>query len=110
MITLVVSLLFAGIVSVIVTDESELAEIVQDAVQAALKRVLPSAIAQATEKPYLTKSELMRLTGWSARQVEYKKSKREIPFVRRGRLVLFPTQDVFAYLEEGRVPAKGETT
>ncbi len=110
MITLIVSLLFAGIVSVIVTDELELAEIVQDAVQAALKRVLPSAIAQATEKPYLTKSELMQLTGWSARQVEYKKSRREIPFVKRGRLVLFPTQDVFAYLEEGRVPAKGETT
>ena len=79
---------------------------VREEVQAVLKEVLPQVIRQAIEKPYLTKSELQQLTGWSSRQIEYKKSRREIPFVKRGRLVLFPTEDVFAYLEEGRVPAK----
>ncbi len=88
-----------------ITSRNELDAAVSEAVEAALTRALPEAIRRATTKPYLTKSELMQLTGWSARQVEYKKSRREIPFIRRGRLVLFPTEDVFAYLEEGRVPA-----
>lgn len=72
----------------------------------ALRRTLPAAIKQATTKPYLTKAELMELTGWSSRQVEYKKSKRELSYVKRGRLVLFPSDEVFAYLEAGRVPAR----
>ena len=95
-----------GTTDVAVLTPEQVRTAVREEVHAALKTVLPLAIRQAMEKPYLTKSELMQLTGWSSRQVEYKKSKREIPFIRRGRLVLFPTQDVFAYLEEGRVPAK----
>jgi len=92
--------------TVIVTSREDLEAAVADAVEGVLKRVLPEAVRRATTKPYLTKRDLMQLTGWSSRQVEYKKSKREIPYIKRGRLVLFPTEDVFAYLEEGRVPVK----
>ena len=78
---------------------------IADAVASAIETRLPDIVRRATQKPYLTKRELMDLTGWSARQVEYKKSKRELPFVRRGRTVLFPTEEVYAYLKEGYVPA-----
>lgn len=92
--------------TIIVATRETILELIHDAVSTALKEHLPEALERATAKPYLTKSELMELTGWSSRQVEYKKSSREIPFIRRGRLVLFPTDDIYSYLEEGRVPAR----
>lgn len=92
--------------TIIVTSQEALNNAIQDALDAALKEQLPEVIRRATTKAYMTKPELMELTGWSSRQVEYKKSQRSIPFVRQGRLVLFPTEDVFAYLDEGYVPAR----
>ena len=92
--------------TIIVTSQDALNDAIQSALHAALKEQLPEIVRQATTKQYLTKKELMHLTGWSSRQVEYKKSSREIPFVRQGRLVLFPTLEVFAYLDQGYVPSK----
>ena len=92
--------------TIIVTTKEVLELMIHEAVSIALRESLPEAVRQATTKPYLTKKELMELTGWSSRQVEYKKSSREIPYIRRGRLVLFPTEDVHRYLEKGRVSAK----
>lgn len=89
-----------------ITSRTELDAAVAEAVETAILRVLPDAIRRATLKPYLTKKELMELTGWSDRQVEYKKANREISFVRRGRSVLFPSREVTAYLNEGYVPAR----
>ena len=89
--------------TIIVATKDDIERIVHQALNKALNEYLPEALNRALAKPYLTKSELMDLTGWSSRQVEYKKSSREIPFIRRGRLVLFPTQEIYSYLEEGRV-------
>ena len=89
--------------TVIVTTQEALNNAIQEALDAALKNRLPEAVRRATTKAYLTKPELMELTGWSSRQIEYKKSKREIPFTRNGRLVLFPTEEVYAYLDQGYV-------
>lgn len=91
---------------VAVLTEASLRDLVSEGVQEALSEALPTALRQATEKKYLTKRELMDLTGWSARTVEYKKTKRQIPFIRQGRTILFPTEEVYAWLEEGRVEAK----
>ena len=92
--------------TIIVASKEDLNNAIQSALQVALKEHLPAVVRQATMKSHLTKPELMELTGWSSRQVEYKKSQRELPYIRRGRLILFPTQDVFAYLDQGYVPAK----
>lgn len=92
--------------TVIVTSRDALQDAVTEALKSALDQHLPEAIQRATSKPYLTKPELMKLTGWSSRQVEYKKSRREIPFVRQGRLVLFPTDEIYAYLNQGYVPPR----
>lgn len=87
-------------------SREDLQAAISEAVRAAVATAIPEAVRAATTKPFLTKAELMDLTGWSARQVEYKKSRRELPFVRRGRTVLFPTDEVHAYLREGYVPAR----
>ena len=90
----------------ILTTPEAVRAAVAEAFTEELRPELTRMIRQAILPPYLTKRKLRELTGWSDRQVEYKKSKREIPFVRRGRLVLFPTDEILAYLEAGRVPAK----
>jgi len=71
-----------------------------------LKPDLVQAIRQGVMSPFLTKAKLKDLTGWSDRQIAYKRSRREIPFVQRGRLILFPTDEIIAYLDEGYVPAR----
>ena len=92
--------------NVFITSSEALKEAIQSALNAALKEQLPSIVRKATSKKYLTKKELMALTGWSARQVEYKKSRREIPFIRQGRLVLFPTDELDAFFLKGYVPSQ----
>lgn len=91
---------------VIVTSQAALQAAVSEAVERHLSQILPDLVRRATAEPYLTKSRLKELTGWSDRQIEYKKANREIPFVRRGRTILFPTEAVYAYLEAGRVPIR----
>ncbi|GAB5519714.1 MAG: hypothetical protein RhofKO_19650 [Rhodothermales bacterium] len=93
---------------IVVTTSAQLQAVVCLAVAEAIAKQLPQAIQRGIAKPYMTKLEVMDLTGWSSRQVEYKKQRRELPFIRRGRTVLFPTDDVYAYLESGRVPARGK--
>jgi len=90
----------------VLTSEAQLKAALAAVVRDAIGEMVPEMIRRATAKPYLTKAELMQLTGWSSRQVEYKKEKRELPFVRRGRTVLFPSEAVQAYLDEATVPAR----
>jgi len=78
---------------------------VQAAVEAALTRVLPSIIRRATLPPYLTRSQFSELSGMSARKIDYMRSKGQMPYVKRGRTVLFKTTDIESYLSEGEVPA-----
>ncbi len=94
----------------IVTTPDAIREALRPELRGMLLEILPDAIRRATAKEYLTKAELMKLTGWSSRQVEYKKERRALTFVRRGRTVLFPSEAVFAYLEEAVVPAKHEAS
>lgn len=84
----------------------DLSALIERAVEAAVSRAVPPAVERGTRRPYMTKAELMELTGWSSRTVEYRKAQRQIPYVRQGRTVLFPTGEVEAYLRAGYVPVK----
>jgi len=81
------------------------------ALEAALHKALVGPVAEAIRRsklpPYLGRKEVMDLTGWSDRKLSYLQSKRRLPYVKRGRTVLFRTADVEAFLMEGYVPAKG---
>ena len=92
----------------IVTDEAGLRQIVQQAVEEALRHHLPPIVREATEKPWLTKGELKRLTGWSDRTIQHLRDTRQIPFAQHGRKILYPTGDVLAFLKEHRVEPRLE--
>ncbi len=81
------------------------AEAVQPAVVAALKQALPEILRRAALPPLLTRQQVMELTGWSERKLAYLQAQRRLPYLKRGRSVLFKTEDVEAFLAEGYVPA-----
>jgi excisionase family DNA binding protein len=85
-----------------------LREEVRAAVEAAITARLPEVIRRASLPPYLTRAEVCALTGWSERKVDYLRAERRLPFIRRGRTVLFPTSEVEAFLDAGHVPMRGE--
>ncbi len=87
-------------------DRESVVEATMEGARRVLNEILPDVIRKASTKPYLTKAELIKLTGWSSRKIEYLKSRRQIPFIKRGRSILFPTEDIYDWLEEGRVQAE----
>ena len=80
------------------------------AIAAAVRSAVPDAVAdgvrRALRKEYLTAPEVCEVTGWSRRKLAYLKARRELPFVQRGRTLLFPTSDLEAYLQAGYVSAR----
>ena len=87
-----------------------LAQALRPAVVEVLADVLPEQVRRALSKPYLTVPEVMDLTGWSKRKVEYLRERREVDFIKRGRTVLFPAQAIYDHLDAGLVPARPKTT
>jgi hypothetical protein len=81
-------------------------EVVLPEVRSTIVDALPEVARRAQLPPNLTKRQLQQLTGWSPRKIDYLRERREIPFIKRGRTVLFPTAEIEQYLGEGYVPAK----
>lgn len=79
---------------------------VQPAVAAALAAAMPEILRRAALPVYLSRQQVMEMTGWSDRKLAYLQAKRRLAFVKRGRTVVFRTADVEAYLGDGYVPAK----
>ena len=72
-------------------------------VEDALRRALPEVVRRAQIPPYLTRRQVLAITGWSDRRLSYLQAERRIPFIKRGRTVLFRAADVERYLMEGFV-------
>ncbi len=90
-------------IAIVSLDDLEL--VVTKALDRSLRDILPTLLGARPQKLYLTKKEVSELTGWSIRQIDYKRKSGDIPYIKRGRLVLIPSADLIAYLEQGRVPA-----
>ncbi len=91
---------------VIVVHEDALRRIVADAVEAAVQNALPELIRRATRKPWLTRDEILELTGWSVRTLAYLRQERKIAFTQEGRKILYETASLERLLDAGYVPAK----
>ncbi|PAP75072.1 helix-turn-helix transcriptional regulator [Rubrivirga marina] len=83
------------------------AEAVRPAVADALTDALPEVLRRASIPTYLSRQEVLALTGWSDRHLSYLQSEGQIPFLKRGRTVRFRADDIEAYLMEGYVVPKG---
>ncbi len=96
----------------------ELSDALRDVVIAALEEVAPEILANTMEEilpgvirraklpVYLTNNDLEELTGWGSRKIAYLRKERKIPFIKHGRRILYPTDEIEAYLRQGLVPAK----
>lgn len=89
-----------------ITSKDEMENIVQDAIREFFEQKLPSLIRKATRKDWLTTEDVMELTGWSRRTLQYLRDKRRIPFSQEGRRILYKTDDIEAYLASNNIQAR----
>jgi len=89
--------------NVFITNESALQKAIENAIESALKKQLPELVKKATTKPYLTKAELMELTGWSSRTLQHLRSTFQIHFIQHGRKILYPTEEIYEFLEKHHI-------
>lgn len=60
---------------------------------------IPDIAEKSNEKAFLTKSEVMALTGWSSRKLQYMRSSNQISYVKHGRSIVYPTEELYNLLE-----------
>ena len=89
--------------SAIVTTPEDVQRYVREAVVEAVRSELPALVREATSKPMLTGEEVLALTGWKTRKLQYLRDRREIAFVQTGRSIVYPRADLLAYLERHRI-------
>lgn len=92
--------------SVIVTERSQLRELIESVVREVNKETVPDIVKRATQKPWMTKDELMELTGWSSRTLQNLRDSNQIPYSKHGRKILYPRDGVMAFLEDHEIPAR----
>lgn len=64
-------------------------------------------ISQGTsKKDWLTKEELINLTGWSERTIQHLRDSRQIPYSQHGRKILYPYKGICEFLERNLVTPK----
>ena len=85
--------------TVIVTTEKQLEEIFSKLFDKKVNESLPLLVKEATAKPWLTKEELMELTGWSSRSLQSLRDTNQIPYSKHGRKILYPRKGILEFLE-----------
>ena len=85
--------------SVIVTTETQLEKIFSKLFEKKINETLPELVKEATAKPWLTKEELMDLTGWSSRTIQHLRDSNQIPYSQHGRKILYPRKGILEFLE-----------
>ena len=68
--------------------------------------VLPEVIRRSRHGEFMNDEQAQVETGLTKRQLRHLRETRQIEFVKRGRLVLYPTRALFSALDAGRVPAR----
>ena len=92
--------------TVFIPTRNDLEQIVNNAVTAAIAEAIPGAIRKATIKPWLTKDDLIDLTGWSDRTITHMRQSRQIPFSQHGRKILYPADGIEAFLRDNRIKTR----
>lgn len=96
----------AGSPLVIVSDAATIAAALGPEIRATLTEWLPALIKQAVSKPWLTRQEVVELTGLSPRQLSYLRATRQVTFSQRGRTILYETESIYRLIEAGKVTAR----
>jgi hypothetical protein len=86
-----------------ISTREELESIISNAVQNSISELVPALVRKATAKEFLTKAELMELTGWSSRTIQNLRDTRQIPYSQHGRKILYPYTGIMAFLKENHI-------
>jgi len=85
--------------SVIVTTETALEKVLNKIFEKKINESLPELVKEATAKPWMTKEELIDLTGWSSRTIQHLRDSNQIPYSKHGRKILYPRKGILKFLE-----------
>jgi len=94
--------------TVIVTNTTKLEEIFSKLFEKKIKETLPELIEEATAKPWLSKEELMELTGWSSRSIQNLRDTNQIPYSKHGRKILYPRKGILEFLEAHHIQPQNQ--
>ncbi|KPP94744.1 MAG: phage hypothetical protein [Bacteroidetes bacterium HLUCCA01] len=83
-----------------IPTKSELDSVVSQAVERAMRQLVPELIHKATRKEYFTKQEVKELTGWSDGSLQHLRDTRQIPFVKHGKKILYPYDGMMEFFEK----------
>jgi hypothetical protein len=83
-----------------------LAERVERPVAESLLAALPEAVRRARLGEYLNDEQAQEETGLTKRQLRHLRERRRIPYRVVGRTILYRTDELFALIDAGKVPAR----
>lgn len=85
---------------VIVAERSMLEDVLRKIVREENKQTVPEVVRKATESPYMTKEEILDMTGWSSRTLQNLRDTNQIEYVKHGRKIVYPRQPFYDFLED----------
>lgn len=88
----------------VLLTQSQLETVVFDAVEKALRKLLPEEMK--AEPEFLTHKDVTELTGWSKSSLQRYRKLRWIPFIQIGKKILYPRKELYAWIRQGLVPGK----
>lgn len=94
--------------NIYISTKDELKEVVNNAVKELIQQELPTLLRKAKRKEWINTNELMKLTGWSRRTVQYLRDEKRIPFSQEGRRILYPMEGIEEYLKSNQITPHGE--
>lgn len=83
-------------------NNEQLSSLIDNSVRTALKDFSAPELQKQTEENLLTVSEAADLLSLTPQTIYSKVSKREIPFMKRGKRLYFSRTDLLEYIKEGR--------
>ena len=88
----------------VLLTQSQLEIVVYDAVEKALRELLPEEMK--AEPEFLRQKDVIELTGWSKTSLQRYRKDRRIPFVQFGKKILYPRKELYDWLRQGLGPGK----
>jgi len=87
----------------IITTPEKLQETISRAMSRTIERHIPDIIREATSKPWMTKQELMDLTGWSSRTIQNLRDTNQIPYSQHRHKIIYPRKGIMEFLENHHI-------
>lgn len=88
-----------------IISEGDLKEIIKETLQGSFLELFNKAKDEYSNNRWLSKKELIELTGWSPRTIQYLRDTKQIPYSQHGKKILYPYKGIVQFLERNMVKA-----